>query len=160
MNGIYQVSNLGDIKNIKTDKTIKPEITKNGYLRVTLFNKNKVKHILIHRIVAKSFIGINSKKNDLKHLQINHKDGNKTNNNLENLEWCSAKDNTKHSLLKGIRNMKIPYSKYKIVCEKYSNGQTMKDIANEFSVSISRIRDILNECDIEKRKRGKKNVEI
>lgn len=89
MNGRYQVSNLGRVKSlIGHKKILKPEL-RTGYYSVNLCKDSKCKHVRIHRLVAEAFIP------NIKHLPVvNHKDGNKVNNNVDNLEWC---DNTYNS---------------------------------------------------------------
>ena len=90
----YEVNINGDIRNKKTKKLLKPEICKKwGYLRVRLyFDKKKSKHELVHRIVANTFLD-----NPNKLPEVNHKDENKTNNCVKNLEWCTSKYNSRYS---------------------------------------------------------------
>ena len=92
--GVYQVSNFGRIKSIvKYKKLMLSSENENGYLRVCLIDKNKKKRtILIHRLVAKTFIP-NPKNKE----QVNHIDGNKYNNCVENLEWCTQSENMQHA---------------------------------------------------------------
>jgi hypothetical protein len=108
--GMYQVSNFGMIRGLdrvrngKNNKThrvngviLKPGIAPNGYLFVIL-KKPKTKNwiISIHKLVALVFIP-----NPQNKPQINHKDGNKSNNNYTNLEWCTSKENQNHSSING-----------------------------------------------------------
>jgi hypothetical protein len=86
----YEVSTKGNIRNIKTLNILK-ECLRNGYPSVSLSKDGKSFTKNIHRIVANTFLGESD-------LIVNHKDGNKTNNTLENLEWVSYKENTKHAL--------------------------------------------------------------
>lgn len=86
--GIYQVSNFGNVKSlhnyrINGNHILKSRLKK-GYYQVGLRKNNKRKWITIHRLVAITFI---ENKNNYKY--INHKDENKLNNNVENLEWCT-----------------------------------------------------------------------
>lgn len=98
--GYYQVSNLGNIKNTKTNYIIKlSDINSVGYYRVTLYNPVK-KRFFVHRLVAYHFCdGYNE------NLVVNHKDGNKQNNKAENLEWVTHSDNDLHAYDKGLRNV-------------------------------------------------------
>ena len=82
LNTNYEVSNLGRVRN-KKGLLLKPQKTEKGYLRVDLSKDGKTKHYKVHRLVASAFI---PNKNNLP--QINHKDENKQNNRVDNLEWC------------------------------------------------------------------------
>lgn len=80
----YEISNTGLIRNTKTGRILKPRADKDGYLRINLSsNEGKVITRFIHRLVGIAFI---PNPNGLP--LINHKDETKTNNNVENLEWC------------------------------------------------------------------------
>lgn len=87
--GLYQVSNKGNVKN-RFNKLISQENCK-GYLRVHLHKNSKYSHFLVHRLVAEAFID-----NSSNLPQVNHKDEDKTNNCVENLEWCDAKYNVNY----------------------------------------------------------------
>ena len=86
----YDVSNLGNIRNNKTNKLLKPCI-KGGYSNISLKNGPIKKSFKIHRVVALSFIPNPENKCD-----VNHKDKNKINNNLNNLEWMTRQENNIH----------------------------------------------------------------
>ena len=88
----YEVSNLGNIRIKLTKKLLKQNVSSN-YSKVCLHNKNIKKCINIHRLVASIFIH-----NPNKLKIVNHKDGNKLNNNVNNLEWTTQSDNVKHSM--------------------------------------------------------------
>jgi hypothetical protein len=81
----YEVSNTGNIRNSQTGRVLKPSI-RAQYYGVSLSKNTKSKTYNIHSIVAMMFID-----NPNNYKVINHKDGNKVNNNVENLEWCSYK---------------------------------------------------------------------
>ena len=89
--GLYQVSNMGRVKN-KKNCTINPELNKNGYKYIPLYKENKRRRELLHRIVATAFI-----ENPNSLPQVNHIDGNKQNNNVDNLEWCTCSYNLKEA---------------------------------------------------------------
>lgn len=94
--GLYQVSNLGNVRSLNYNKTkkikvLKQGIQKKGYLFITLSKEGKHKSYNAHRLVAKVFI---PNPNNLP--QVNHKDEDKTNNSVENLEWCSAEYNVNY----------------------------------------------------------------
>lgn len=85
----YEVSNLGNIRHKGKAKPLKPYISANGYYRVCLItNEKQVKHKFVHRLVAETFIP-----NPLNKSDVNHKDYNKLNNNLTNLEWMTRSEN-------------------------------------------------------------------
>ena len=85
--GCYEVSNSGVIRNKKTGKELNPSIKRNGYLAVDLGYKGS-KTISVHRIVARAFI-----ENVNGYPCVNHKNENKLDNRVENLEWCTQKYN-------------------------------------------------------------------
>lgn len=97
--GQYQVSNFGEVRNLVTGKILKPAIVSNrkgndGYYVVNI----KKKLYYVHRLVAEAFLP-----NPENKPQVNHIDGNKKNNNLNNLEWCTGSENIKHSYYIGLR---------------------------------------------------------
>lgn len=90
----YSVSNLGNIKNNKTNKVLKLSFNKQKYAYVWIKrNDNIWKYKRVHRLVTKAFIP-----NPLNKPCINHLDYNPSNNRVENLEWCSYKENSEYSL--------------------------------------------------------------
>lgn len=90
--GKYKVSSLGNVINIKTNRILKCNKTTIGYTQVTFVCDGKSKSFHIHRLVGKAFIPNKQQKK-----QINHKDGDKTNNNVDNLEWVTSSENGIHS---------------------------------------------------------------
>jgi hypothetical protein len=93
---LYKVSNSGRIYSIKRDKIKKQSLSKTGkYPVVSLYKDGKTIVKKVHRIVLESFTNISK-------LQVNHKDGNKLNNNLENLEYCTQRYNLIHARKNGL----------------------------------------------------------
>ena len=93
--GIYQISNEGRVKRLagspkcKKDRILKNSTTSNGYLFVSLCNKGQHKLYRVHRLVLETFSPIENMEN----LQVNHLDEDRTNNKLNNLQWCTCQDN-------------------------------------------------------------------
>ena len=92
INEKYQVSDFGKIKNAK-GKILKTFINDKGYEIVSLSKNGKQKNERVHRLVATAFIP-----NEKNKPHINHKDGNKLNNRVENLEWVDRKENIMHRI--------------------------------------------------------------
>lgn len=89
---IYEISDVGVVRNKKTQRIIKAKDNGWGYL-LTRLNKDGVrKGIAVHRLVAMTFISNPNKK-----PEVNHKDGNKLNNSVSNLEWVTRSENIKHA---------------------------------------------------------------
>jgi hypothetical protein len=95
----YEVSNTGKIRNIKNKKQaiLKPRIGNHGYYYINLSKNGVVKSKTIHRIVGVAFLCNKDEKKT-----INHKDGNKLNNNKNNLEWATYLENNRHAVTTGL----------------------------------------------------------
>lgn len=138
----YAVSENGEIKNLKTDKILKLNEKRTGYMEVCIYPtpKNK-KTLLVHRLVAENFLEKEEGK-----TQVNHKDGNKKNNNVNNLEWCSSEENNLHAwenslnrpnvlravIQKDLNNRKIKefVSIAEAERETFCNGAHIRQVAN------------------------------
>ena len=96
----YQVSNFGRVKSLKDEeeRILKQSTNKYGYQQVKLSKNRKPKTLYVHRLVAMAFID-----NPNNYEQVNHKDENKCNNHVDNLEWCNRKYNINY----GTRNEKV-----------------------------------------------------
>lgn len=135
--GIYQVDENGDVKSCERDvpgKHIKEKIIQGGhysntYRFVCLRKDGKSRNLLVHRLVAQAFLP-----NPNNYPYINHKDGNKLNNNVNNLEWCTAQQNLHHAVENGLapdwcrikRKVTVKQGEY------ISLFETMKDCAAFF----------------------------
>jgi hypothetical protein len=110
----YTISNLGNVKSMLTGVVLKPHI-KNGYLAVNLYN-GKPKHYYVHRLVANAFL---DNKNGLS--EVNHKDCNKFNNCVDNLEWCDRKANLLHSYIHGKKRKGENHGMHKLTIEQVNS---------------------------------------
>jgi hypothetical protein len=119
--GYYKVSNLGRVKRINSitshNHTRKERVlnqSNDNYRSVSLCKNNIKINFLVHRLVALTFLDKLNNKNF-----VNHKDGNKHNNNVENLEWCTRKENGEHA------------SKYGLVKDQYGIKNGMNVLSEE-----------------------------
>jgi hypothetical protein len=85
---IYQVSTFGNVRNKDRNKLLKQKVEKTGYIRVSLCENQNRKYHSIHRLVAEAFIENHENKS-----QVDHKDDDKANNNVTNLQWATAEEN-------------------------------------------------------------------
>ena len=132
----YEVSDNGEVRNKKTGRILKNSPTTYGYLRVNLRANNESYTKYVHQLVARNFLEGEG--------EVNHIDGNKSNNNINNLEWVSHKQNITHAEETGLRDNR----KKKIIVE-YLDGTTLtfnsrKECAEYYGVDPSTIRDYLN----------------
>lgn len=94
--GIYQISNFGNVKSIKREEKILAKIVsgknRSGYIKVSMYKNGDFEQKSVHRLVALHFIDNPDNK-----PQVNHIDGNKQNPHFSNLEWCTASENSRHA---------------------------------------------------------------
>ena len=146
-NTIYEVSNLGNVRNVKGN-TLTPHVRNNyGHLCIDFWKDNKRKTFYIHRLVALSFI---SEPPTEKH-EVRHLDGNTANNNVNNLQWGTSAENTadcrRHGTMPlgdGHKNTKIADADLPRIFEMRKRGMTQLQIAEYFNVHRVHIGDILN----------------
>ena len=127
--GKYQVSNYGNVRSFskwKNGELLTPGISKTGYYFVNLvrFGRKKIDCHRVHRLVAKAFL-----ENPQELPEVNHIDGNKLNNNISNLEWCSRKANIQHAFDIGLIPRRVGKKNYlsKAVIQKSKNGDFIKE---------------------------------
>ena len=125
------------------------QLNSNGYLCVDLRLGKKKKKELVHRLVALAFL-----ENPENKLCVNHKDGNKKNNSVENLEWCSHSDNMKHAIVTGLnvvpvltgekhpRN-KLSEEEVRQIRTLHNNGATCSIIAKKFCITKRQVYNII-----------------
>lgn len=159
--GIYQVSNMGRVRSLprkvwnytKPGRILKPGSKENGYLQVCLSNGSKCeKHAYVHRLVSAAFIP-----NPYNLPEVNHKNYDKTDNRVENLEWCTSRYNKAHfrkspyaknadkKKARTLVNKSIQYIlTYKDeVCRIYDLGYSIKEVASMVGIGREMARDIL-----------------
>ncbi len=103
--GLYQVSDLGNVRSLPRATTkgvvLKQYVNrKNGYCYVSLSKNNNKKTKRVHVLIAEAFLGEKNKK-----IQVNHIDGNKKNNSIDNLEYCTQSENMKHAYATGLEQI-------------------------------------------------------
>lgn len=152
--GLYEVSNEGRVRGVdRVDPSgrfvqgviIKLREDKDGYFRVNLSKQGKKKHYRMNRLVAENFLD-----NPTNLPVVNHKDGNKQNNNVNNLEWCTRSENDLHAFRTGLRKpynggTNKPVAKVDINTNTILNTyDSITNAANEMETSVSAISSCLN----------------
>lgn len=141
--GLYKVSNLGRVKSlfriIKTikgynitiqEKILKPIVDNTGYFVVSLWKNNKHSRPHIHRLVSETFVtNIQSKP------FVNHIDGNKLNNNVNNLEWCTCRENNIHAWKIGLINSCRKINQYDLNGNFIKTWNSVKEANNYYKTS-------------------------
>lgn len=112
--GIYEVSSNGNVRNAK-GRHLKPFMIRQGYLMVELFNHYERTHARVNRLVAEAFIPNPNNKSE-----VNHRNGDKTDNSVLNLEWATKSENMIHAYRSGLQT-KGRYHIRKVVCLEDGN---------------------------------------
>lgn len=121
----YMICPSGQIWNLDTKDWSTLTQNPNGYLKVTL-NLNGKQQCLIHQLVALHFLP-----NPYGHKQVNHKDGDKTHNAVNNLEWVSTSENIQHSLKHGLRQGYMSKMEKTALVSRVLDGELIGDLAEE-----------------------------
>lgn len=147
---LYQVSNSGRVKSFKKstkyrcrdEYILKPSLANNGYYQVTLYSEShKRKKFLVHRLVASAFI-----ENPDNLPQINHKDENRLNNNVDNLEWCSALYNNRYgtAFIRSIETKSNPIEQYTLDKKLIATYKSARIASELLGFNKNNIRDCCN----------------
>lgn len=144
--GLYEVSSTGKVKCLNTNTIkIRPHINK--YVYVSLTKKGVSKSYLVHRLVARSFI-----KNKKYKPQVNHINGIKNDNRVQNLEWCTASENIQHALAAGLikypkgenkPNTKFTNEDVLKIRKNHLDGVSSREIALKYNVTQQAIHNIV-----------------
>jgi hypothetical protein len=153
----YEVSSLGRVRSIDRVSGSRPGITKGKiltqtanrkkYLEVRLFKNSKCIPKIVHRLVAKAFI---ANSHNLK--QVNHIDGDKSNNIVTNLEWITNSENQKHAYKLGLQpsrigennsNTKITDKDVTLLKQLYNSGMSIVEVSSSININVSIIRQII-----------------
>ena len=133
--GLYKVTSDGKVYSVRSKIFLKPRI-KEEYETLKLTVNYKRKSFSVHRLVAAAFL-----ENDLELETVNHKDGNKLNNHVSNLEWCSRPDNIKHAYRTNLmargtqRKSKLTEDDVREIRFLTSQGTlTYKEIADRYNI--------------------------
>lgn len=144
---LYLVSRWGQVFSLISDKVLKPGAHTRGYVQLTLCKNGRYYNKLVHRLVMEAFVGPCPEG-----MQVNHKDGDKLNNCLSNLEYVTKSENEKHAHKTGLKNQAGSLNGYSFFIEKdipiirqrYSDGETQQFIADDYGVCRETIRAIVN----------------
>ena len=143
---LYQVSNLGNIRRV-SNKTKKTRLNNWGYIIIDLWKENKSTTKAVHRIVAETFLPNPDNK-----AEVNHIDGNKTNNSINNLEWVTREENIQHAYDTELNPKSLPMPEVvkmpKIICcETGDVFNSITEASYKYNVSISHLSSCLNGKD-------------
>lgn len=134
----YEVSRFGEVRNKKTLKSLKQQINPSGYLIVCLHGSSKGRTFPVHRLVAECFVP-----GDNEGLQVNHKDGNRTNNSPENLEFVTRSENMHHRYhVLGSTHKLTEIDVRELVEYRNSTGSSTRVTGEKFGVSLSMVSAI------------------
>lgn len=142
----YYVTDDGRIWSARTQKFLTPQYDKNGYVKVQMRSTDNCSHrYSVHRLVLENFKPVEG----MEKLQVNHKDGDKTNNHLSNLEWTTCKENIQHAIQKGLRAdingaAKLTSEQVIEIYRRARNGERNIDLAKEFHINPDQVGRIKN----------------
>lgn len=128
--GLYEVSNMGRVKSLhRSQGIILKQGTSHGYMKVGLHKNGTCSTKKVHRLVATAFI-----RNPNNYEFVNHKDGNKKNNTVDNLEWCTRSYNMRHAYHNGLMNVDAQ-KKSVILYKRHGEYESITEAAKALNVS-------------------------
>lgn len=133
--GLYKISEYGEILSAKRNKFLKTHRTRRGYDRISLSCQGRKQNHYVHRLVGEAFL---EPPENVNQNLINHIDGNKNNNHFSNLEWASPSENFNHAVRTGLINniVLIEEEHKKVMAYLYIHTKlTQNEIADAFDVS-------------------------
>lgn len=134
----YSVSDTGKVRNDRTGFILKGNANQKGYLLVDLKTPRARKCITVHSLVALEFLGARP---SVKH-QINHIDGDKTNNSASNLEYVTPSQNVAHAFKSGLREQKLTAQDVELIRGLNLVGMSVKEISERYKMNRSYIYSI------------------
>lgn len=138
--GKYQVSQSGKVRNKQTGRLLAQWKNCWGYSMVSFFNEPR-RHYQVHRLVMTAIIG------EVEDLQVNHMDGDKQNNDISNLEYCTSSQNHKHAIATGLRRPaqvgKITFQDAEAIRLLVDGGAKQTDVAVQFGLSAQGVNSIV-----------------
>jgi hypothetical protein len=135
--GLYDVSSAGRVRNAKTKRVRKLSDHTSGYKSVKLKHDGAGLNFYIHRLVARAFIGPAGGK------EVNHKDFDKTNNTLENLEWVKRSKNMRHARDHTKMSSKINAAVAKTIRQRVLEGELQRVVGKEYGINQQSVSNIL-----------------
>lgn len=148
--GLYMVSDKGNVKGLKSGKILSNKrFNPDGYIQVALRKDGKAKEFMVHRLVAQEFL---EKPSDPNKTTINHKNGVKTDNYVENLEWFSMSEQMQHAYDTGLKKpikgsevlTKEEMEEIKRTYKRYKHGFGSVALAKKYGVESTTILRVIN----------------
>lgn len=148
----YSIDINGVVHSYRRKKraSLSPMKHPSGYNYIRFYANQKPTHVKIHRLMAETFL---KKPDDGQYYEVNHKDGNKNNNAVSNLEWCTPSANLKHAYKLGLKkpikssqvwNAKLDFFKAQNIIHLYKSGVGPTNLARMYEVNPTSIYRILN----------------
>lgn len=133
---LYHITEGGQVISNKLGRPLKTSISNAGYLQVALWKDNRGKTVSIHRLVATHYLPPVEGK-----TFVNHKDGNKHNNQVNNLEWVTKSENAIHAIKTGlvIKPRKLSEEETLAVLQEFLAGATLTDLVSRLPIKLSRL---------------------